>query len=390
MPNVNVGVGISRLPDTVAAIHAAVRDAMEQARLERARWAFCFFTGSHLPRANDIRDTILGGTGCAALCGCSALGVMGRGEEIDSGPAVAVLVGSSPAIETHSRMLPGDGKGLGDVAALARRAGTGEALIVFPDSFQVDNTRLRDQLEAEAAFLPVAGAGATDDGTLGISLQVGMEGVRSSSIAVMGLSGDMKVEVGITQTCEPVGEPHFITQAKDFILVELDGRPALNTYVEQGQALGMETFQDAADQLMFGFPVDSQAPSFAGDACLVRPLAGFDQASHGLVVPYPFKPRSTVGFMHRNPEVAERDMARMVEQVGARLSGAPDFALYFDCAARGRRLYGRGGVDLQVIRRRLGDFPLLGMFGGFELAMALGIPRVYTYTGVLVLFRVNG
>ena len=172
--------------------------------------------------------------------------------------------------------------------------------------------------------------------------------------------------------------------------MELDGRPALNAYIEQGKALGMETFQDAANQLMFGFPVNSQAPSFVGESCQVRPLAGFDQASHGLVVPYPFKPRSTVGFMHRNPEVAERDMARMVERAGGRLSGPPDFALYFDCAARGRRLYGRGGVDQRLIREHLGEFPLLGMFGGFELATALGIPRVYTYSGVLVLFRVNG
>ena len=32
-------------------------------------------------------------------------------------------------------------------------------------------------------------------------------------------------------------------------------------------------------------------------------------------------------------------------------------------------------------------FPLLGLFGGFELATALGVPQVYTYTGVLAVFR---
>ncbi len=390
MPNVNVGVGLSREPDTTAAVRAALHDALRQAKLERAPWALCFFTGAHLARANDIRDTILEQAGCRALCGCSALGVLGRGEEVERGPGVAVMVGSSPALEALSQILPGDGSGLAHLAAADEMQGEAQALIVLPDSFRVDNARLRDRLESEVASIPVVGAGSTDDGTLGISLQVGMEGVRSSSIALLGISGKMDVAVGITQSCQAVGEPHFITQAKEFVLVELDGRPALHTFIDQGKALGIDDFQQAANQLLFGFPLDSQQPRFSGESCLVRPLAGFDQASHGLVVPYPFKPQSTMGFMFRNPVTAEKDMARMVEQIGQSLSGPPDFGLYFDCAARGKGLYGRSDVDVQAIHERLGDFPLIGMFGGFELATALGTPQVYTYTGVLVLFRVRG
>jgi small ligand-binding sensory domain FIST len=128
-------------------------------------------------------------------------------------------------------------------------------------------------------------------------------------------------------------------------------------------------------------------PEFVGEACLVRSLAGFDQATHGLVVSHAVQPRMTMGFMHRNAETAERDLGRMVDGVAERLGGTPDFGLYFDCAARGRGLYGRPGVDVAAIHRRLGRFPLAGMFGGFEFASALGVPQVYTYTGVLALFR---
>ncbi|HEX7929091.1 MAG TPA: FIST N-terminal domain-containing protein [bacterium] len=390
MPNVNVGVGISREADTDVAVRNALQAALEQANLERAPWAFCFFTSAHLSHADVIRETILEQAGCQALCGCSAVGVLGRGEEIERGPGVVVMVGASPSLAAMSQILPHDGAGLGQLAAVDEMRGETRALIVLPDSFRVDNTALRDRLESEVPATQVVGAGATDDGTLGISLQVGMEGVRSSSIALMGLSGKMEMAVGITQSCQAVGEPHFITQAKDFVLVELDGRPALHSFIDQGRALGIEDFQQAANQLLFGFPLDSQQPKFTGEACMVRPLAGFDQASHGLVVPYPFKPQSTMGFMHRNPETAERDMSRMVNTVAGQLSGAPDFGIYFDCAARGKGLYGRPDVDVQAIHKRLGDFPLIGMFGGFEVATALGIPQVYTYTGVLVLFRVAG
>jgi small ligand-binding sensory domain FIST len=390
MPNVNVGAGISREADTAAAVQAALAAAMEEAGLERAFWAMCFFTGAHLSRADVIRDVIMGRAGCQALCGCSALGVLGSGEEIERGPGVAVMVGASPALAALSQMLPGSGAGLGQLAAADEMRGETRALIVLPDSFRVDNTRLRDRLESETEAMEVVGAGSTDDGTLGISLQMGMEGVRSSSIALMGLSGKMEVAVGITQSCQAVGEPHFITQAKEYVLVELDGRPALHSFIDQGKALGITTFQDAANQLLFGFPLDPQQPRFTNEACMVRPLAGFDQASRGLIVAYPFKPQSTMGFMFRNPDSAEQDMERMVEQTARRLSGPPDFGLYFDCAARGKGLYGRADVDVNAIHRRLGPFPLIGMFGGFEVATALGIPQVYTYTGVLVLFRVRG
>lgn len=390
MPNVNVGAGVSRAADTAEAVQAALAAALAQANLERAPWALCFFTSAHLSRADVIRDVILEQAGCQALCGCSALGVLGAGEEIERGPGVAVMVGASPALGVLSQMLPGSGAGLGQLAAADEMRGETRALIVLPDSFRVDNTQLRDRLESEVEAIEVVGAGSTDDGTLGISLQVGMEGVRSSSIALMGISGDMEMAVGITQSCQAVGEPHFITQAKEYVLVELDGRPALHSFIDQGKALGITTFQDAANQLLFGFPLDPQQPRFTGESCMVRPLAGFDQASRGLIVAYPFKPRSTVGFMFRNPDSAEQDMERMVEQTARRLSGPPDFGLYFDCAARGKGLYGRPDVDVQAIHRRLGPFPLIGMFGGFEVATALGTPQVYTYTGVLVLFRVHG
>ena len=390
MPDISVGVGLSQEPDALAATRTAVRGAMAQAGLERAAWALCFFTGPHLSHADAIRRIILDQTGCESLCGCSAMGVLGGGVEVERSAAVTVLVGSSPRLDSHSALLPRSGEGMAHFRDLAGAGERRAALVLLPDSYQVDHTQLRERMAQDLAETPVLGAGATDDGTVRISLQFGMEGVRSGSVAALGLYGPLRLEVGITQSCCAVGDPHFITQAKEHILVELDGRPALHAFIEQGRALGMDTMQQAAQELLFGFPLDSTHPEFVGEACLVRPLAGFDQATHGLVVPYPVQNQTTMGFMHRNPGTAERDLVRMVDGVAERLGGPPDFGLYFDCAARGRGLYGRPGVDVAAIHRRLGPFPLAGMFGGFELATALGAPQVYTYTGVLALFRLTG
>lgn len=388
MSPAQVGVGLSQEADTATAVRRAVHDAMDEAGLARAAWALCFFSSDHLRSADVVRRTVLELTGCDALCGCSAHGVIGRGQEVQGRPGVAVMVGTCPSVEAHSRMLPEDLYGLADLRAdLSAVPGGAAAAIVLPDSFRVDNTVLQQRLAQELAPIASYGAGATDDGTRGLSVQVGVEGVRSGTVAMLGLGGEYECGVGVTQSCTVVGEPHFITEARDFTLIELDGRSALETFIEQGRALGLDDMQQAVQELLFGFPLDTEAPEFTGDACLVRPLAGFDQATHGLVIPYPLQTHTTMGFMHRNPENAERDMTRMVRQAAAGLSGRPDFGVYFDCAARGRGLYGREGVDVDAIHEHFGPFPLIGMFGGFELATVQRLPHVYTYTGVLVLVR---
>ncbi len=382
-----VGVGLSRDATAAAAARKATEDAMAQAGVERADWAVCFFSADHMAGADVIREAVLDASGCLALAGCSAMGVIGAGQEVERKPAVGVMVGRTEGLTSKSALLPETGAGLAEFAALGSEADGRPTVITLPDSFRVDNARLQKRLGRDLPGLPVFGAGATDDGVLGVSLQVGMEGVRSASLATLGLYGDYRVGVGITQSCSAVGEPHFVTQAHDYVLQELDGRPALRAFIDQGKALGIDDMQQAAQELLFGFPLDPVQPSFVGESCLVRPLAGFDQQSNGLVVPYPMEPGTAVGFMHRNAESAEMDLRRMVSHVQEQLAGPPDFGFYFDCAARGRGLYGREGVDLDAIHGQFGPFPLLGMFGGFELATALDTAHVYTYTGVLVLLR---
>jgi len=383
------GVGLSRAGETGAAVREAVGRALAQAGLKRADWALVFFTGAHMPQADLIRNTLIAEARCANLAGCSAVGVLGEGQEVEGAPGLAVMVGGAPGLEAQSALLPTDGAGLAGLGSLGEWKGADSLVLALPDTFTVDNNLLVQRLAGELAGVPTFGAGATDDGSLGISLQMGIEGVRARSIATMGFYGAFELAVGITQSCVPLGEPRFITAARENILVELDSRSALHAFIEQGQKLGVESFQQAVQEIMFGFPLDVRNPSFVGEACVVRHLAGLDQASHGLMVAYPFQAHQSLAFMHRSAEAAEADMGRMVTRTAERLSGPPDFAVYFDCAGRGRGLYGRPGVDSALIRERLGEVPLVGMFGGFELATAFGAARVYTYTGVLLLVRMR-
>lgn len=392
---VKIGVGMSLEPDTRIAAREAAREAMSRGGLERADWALCFFSSDHMGRADAMHTVVLEETGCLALSGCSATGVIANEREIEGRPALGVMAGSTPGVLVKSALLPESGAGLDTLVSRkgAPHPAQGEdpwTVIALPDSYRVNNDRLVRLLEQNLPGVPVFGAGAADDGSLGLSLQMGLEGVRSASIATLSFQGPFETAVGITQSCTAVGEPHFITAAKDFVMIELDGRPAVHSFIEQAQALELGDMQQAAEELLFGFPLDRESPQFVGESCLVRALGGFDQPTQGLLVPYPMDDRMTMGFMHRSPSNAELDMRRMAGALSERMSGPPDFGLYFDCAARGSRFYGREGVDTSIISTHLGQFPLLGMFGGYELSTAHGAPHVYTYTGVLLLMRLPG
>ena len=57
-------------------------------------------------------------------------------------------------------------------------------------------------------------------------------------------------------------------------------------------------------------------------------------------------------------------------------------AIYVSCAGRGGPHFGAAHAEMQLVRRALGDVPLIGFFAGGEIAYR----NLYGYTGVLTVF----
>jgi len=88
----------------------------------------------------------------------------------------------------------------------------------------------------------------------------------------------------------------------------------------------------------------------------------------------------------RDGQRAREDLNQMLARQATHLGDkTPAFGLYFNCCARGSSLYGIPDIDSAYIRQTLGDFPLIGMFGGYELAPLGRANRLFAYTGVLAL-----
>jgi small ligand-binding sensory domain FIST len=176
----------------------------------------------------------------------------------------------------------------------------------------------------------------------------------------------------------PIGPVHRIDEARDNVVMAIDGRPALSVFYDD---IGPELARDPrrlGGVIFAGLPV---AGSDTGDY-LVRNLMAIDPRQGWIVLAAEVAPGDQILFCRRDPDSARADLGRMLRQLKARLPGPPKAGIYVSCIARGVALFGEPGVETGLIRDELGDFPLVGFFANGEISR----DRLYAHTGVLTLF----
>jgi small ligand-binding sensory domain FIST len=204
------------------------------------------------------------------------------------------------------------------------------------------------------------------------------DGLGGNGVAGLMLAPGVSVATALTQGCMPIGPVRRIDEARDNVVMIIDGRPALAVFSED---IGPELTQDlrrVGGLIFAGLPVTG---SDTGDY-LVRNLVAIDAGRGWVVLGAEVAAGDRIVFCRRDPESARRDMGRMVRQLSGRLSGPPKAGVYVSCVARGAALFGDPGVETGLIRETLGDFPLIGFFANGEISR----DRLYGHTGVLTLF----
>jgi small ligand-binding sensory domain FIST len=192
------------------------------------------------------------------------------------------------------------------------------------------------------------------------------------------LAPEIAVATGLTQGCMPIGPVHRIDEARDNVIIAIDGRPALSVFNEDiGPALARDP-RRLGGLIFAGLPV---AGSDTGDY-LVRNLMAIDPRQGWIVIGAEVAPGDQILFCRRDPDSARADMTRMLTQLKGRLPGPPKAGIYVSCIARGAALFGEPCVETGLIRETLGDFPLIGFFANGEISR----DRLYGHTGVLTLF----
>lgn len=113
-------------------------------------------------------------------------------------------------------------------------------------------------------------------------------------------------------------------------------------------------------------------------------LAANDDGS--LTMAEPFIPGETMHWAIRRPLSAEQEMN---ETLKAAVNGGnqPNFAVMFSCIGRGPLFYGDDDRDLAAFRRQLPKTPLIGAYGGGQIAPSGTGNRLYQNAVMTLLFE---
>jgi small ligand-binding sensory domain FIST len=241
-------------------------------------------------------------------------------------------------------------------------------------------------------------------------------GVFSGGLSGVAFAQGAALMSRVTQGCRPVSKNHEITACEGNVVTGLNGEPALDVMLE---VLGV-TLDQPREALakvrstLVGLSNPAEGlndgrvhyPGQFGAEVVVRHIIGLDPGRKGIAIADAPAVGMTLAFCERNVQAARADLIRVCAEIREELEpeelsvelanalNAPEAeaaphparriagAIYVSCAGRGGPHFGAPSAELQIIRRALGDVPLVGFFAGGEIARH----HLYGYTGVLTVF----
>ena len=376
-----------------------------------------YITDHYAPAAREILDHM-----SAELpeitdwSGTVGVGVASSNVEYFDEPALAVMLCALPADQyrVFSGVAPlgvGDGMGFEPHTALVHADGATPELA---------------ELIAEMAGRTATGylfgglaASRTDTvqfavgGNGNIKGQGAASGVFSGGLSGVAFGEGVPLVSRVTQGCQPVSAQRTITAAEGNVITALDGKPALDTLLSD-LGITLDEPEAAMSVLRTTLVGLSDAASDAigrtgdfGADVVVRHIIGLDPGRRGIAIADNVEAGMRMAFCRRNAQAARADLVRICAEIREELEpeelplavaaalAAPEpqtlpsaarriaGAIYVSCSGRGGPHFGAPSAEMQVVRRALGDVPLVGFFAGGEIARH----RLYGYTGVLTVFR---
>ena len=386
---IRAGVGHSLSISASEAIEQATTTAMGRAQLAKADLAFVFATIDYQDEYEQLFDGVQEISGCDHLIGCSGMSILTSEGEFEGEPAVAVLVLRSDQLSAVSFCVSdSDESPVGTTIRnrIEPEMQENSLLVILPDVRSTSPAQLVQQIEVDGHKLPIVGGAASGDPMGERMYQWCGKEVAESSVAGTLLTGSFHTEIGVAQGCQPVGRPLEITHASGNQILELEGTPALAALRQSLTLVTEEDVQRSGRMIFLGIAIDqSNRPPEPGDY-LIRNITGVNQQHSAIGVAEDVEVGQTVQFHLRNPFAADQEIREIMDQMHERTCDYPPaFGFYFNCLGRGKELYGEQNHDIQIIKEKFPDLPIIGFFGNAEFAPIGNRNFAHAYTGALVL-----
>jgi hypothetical protein len=400
----HVGIGFSDLPNSEEAGLEAARAAMAHPGVSSCDLAILFSTSKHDPAQlrNGVRS-VIGPT--SRLVGGYSIGIITRDKLGYDGYQVGLAVLSSDSVQVdiflEKDLIDNEfnaGIALGKQVSSRDYAETPALLLMYdsvkskPPEGMAFNLNLATPLiegmgESLTTWPPAAGIGMIGDWQSNPTFQWFDDRIEQQSAIALVLSGDIRLDTTIVHGCKPSGRYHRITKAEGNVILEIDGKPAVDAIA---QLLGPDSFKSWEDYPFFvtlGVNKGDKFGDFREENYANRLVMGIDKDRGGLIMFEPdLKPGDEFQLMRRSIDfgyIGER-AKDLLDRVGDR---HPFFALYIDCAGRASAYSGTEREEAEEVQKIIGaKMPLLGVYSGVEIAKVGEDMQALDWTGVLCVF----
>lgn len=397
------GVGYSENSKSREAGIEASRAAMTEAGVEDCHLAIMYSTPRHDP--TELRDgvrSIIGQN--SRLIGGYAVGAFTKDRLGYDGYQVGVAVMSSDSMKidmfVEKDLRDNEfqvGKALGIQVKSKTYDGTPNIILMYdsvkekPPEGMVFNLNLATPLiegmgQSLGTWPPTAGVGMLGDMQSNPTYQWFDDSIEQQTAMALVLHGGVRMDTIIIHGCRPSSGYHTITKAEHNIVIEIDGKRAVDLVAE---LLGDEfkSWEEFPFLVTLGVNRGDKFGEFNEEDYANRLVCGVDKDRGGLIMFEPdLKAGSEVQFMRRSFDfkyMGER-VDDLMKRVGKR---TPFFALYIDCAGRASAYSGTEGEEAEEIQKTIGPkIPLLGMYSGVEIARVGENMQALDFTGVLCVF----
>jgi small ligand-binding sensory domain FIST len=245
-------------------------------------------------------------------------------------------------------------------------------------------------------------------------------GIFSGGLSGVAFGERVSLVSRVTQGCLPVSKAYQLGGIESNVVTLLDDEPALDVMLRDLK-ISLNQPQQALNVVRAtlvglmrapnqgGMAADAEAIGRSGNFgsdVLVRHIIGLDPARRAVAVSDRLEAGMQLAFCQRNVQAAKADLMRVCAEIREELEpeelpvealtaltaseaeAAPHparriaGAVYVSCSGRGGPHFGGPSAEMQIVRRALGDVPLVGFFAGGEIARN----HLYGYTGVLTVF----
>lgn len=342
----------------------AVSTAMEKAGISHATSVLLFLTPEFAREPQAAIRAAAKAANALQVIGCSAAGIFTEEEWVLDAPAACAMVfgGELSLAPSHN-------------------PSSDDLLLTLAAPNAIDTT----WMNAPGKRFGGVSGDATGQGPFKVWASGKLATSGHCESVVRNATGNVAVSQGIRALSPPLE----ITQVSGYDVISLVRQPALNILARELPLEVRELDHIPLHLILAGVTFGEPSTAIVEGRYRLTPIISTNADDRSVTLSARLSPGERLFWALRQPLAAERDMRLTLDRLENELTSRPDFGLFFPCMGRGPYFYGGVDRDLDLVKQRFTDMPLIGFYGNGEIAPLSNANELFQYSAVLGVYNIH-